>query len=69
LIPDYDRKSEPSPLPFVYHGDMEVTSDIMRLRLSFQWRPLINDSVIDTIRQWATYSQTDRPDLIILGEI
>ncbi|XP_046639465.1 uncharacterized protein LOC124320652 [Daphnia pulicaria] len=67
LIPDYDRKSEPSPLPFVYHGDMEVTSDIMRLRLSFQWRPLINDSVIDTIRQWATYSQTDRPDLIILG--
>ncbi|EFX65920.1 hypothetical protein DAPPUDRAFT_116835 [Daphnia pulex] len=71
IIPDYDRKSKPSPLPFVYHGNMEVTSEILseilRLRLSFQWQPLVNDTIIDTIRQWATDSQADRPNLIFLG--
>ncbi|XP_046456029.1 uncharacterized protein LOC124203321 isoform X2 [Daphnia pulex] len=67
IIPDYNRKSKPSPLPFVYHGNMEVTSEILRLRLSFQWQPLVNDTIIDTIRQWATDSQADRPNLIFLG--
>jgi hypothetical protein len=69
LIPDYDRKSQPSPIPSKYHGDIEVTSNILRLRLSFQWRPLITDTVINTVRQWATDSQTDPPNLILLGKI
>jgi hypothetical protein len=67
IIPDYDRKSKPSPLPFIYHGNMEVTSEILKLRISFQWQPLINDTIIDTIRQWASDSQADRPKLIFLG--
>jgi hypothetical protein len=48
---------------------MEVTSDILRLRLSFQWRPLINDTIIDTVRQWATDSRSNRPYLIFIGKI
>jgi hypothetical protein len=67
MIPNYDRKSEPNPLPSGHHGDMKVTSDILRLRLSFQWRPILNDAVIDTIRQWGTDDQSDRPHFIVIG--
>jgi hypothetical protein len=46
---------------------MEVTSELLKLQISFQWQPLINDTIIDTIRQWATDSQADRPKIIFLG--
>ncbi len=68
MIPDYDRVSQPSPIPSKFHGDIEVTSDILKLHLSFQWRPVIDNIVIDRIRHWATDSQTDRPHLTVIGK-
>jgi hypothetical protein len=59
LIPDYDRISQPSPIPAQYHGDIEITSVMLELHLSFKWRPIITDAIINTVRQWATDNQTD----------
>ncbi|EFX78295.1 hypothetical protein DAPPUDRAFT_320629 [Daphnia pulex] len=67
LIPDYDRMTEPSPLPFVYDGDMEVISNLLRLRITFYWQPLIDDTVVQLTRMWATDAETDAPYLLVLS--
>jgi hypothetical protein len=69
VIPDYDMKSQPNPIPVRYHGDIDVTSDILKLHVSFKWQPIINGKIFRTIRQWATDSQSERPHLIFLGNI
>jgi hypothetical protein len=46
---------------------MEVTSDVFQLRLSFHWQPLINDTIINMVQQWAIGNETGRPNLIFLG--
>jgi hypothetical protein len=52
----------------MYHGDIEVTSNILKLRVSFRWRPMINTTVTETIRQWAVSNLNDeRPDLLFLS--
>ncbi|KAK4010374.1 hypothetical protein OUZ56_019520 [Daphnia magna] len=67
LIPDYDKQSLPNPIPFHHHGDIEITSDILGVRVSFKWRPLINDNVTETIRQWAITDSPERPYWIFLS--
>ncbi|KAI9559232.1 hypothetical protein GHT06_016021 [Daphnia sinensis] len=70
LIPDHDRKSRPSPIPPIHHGDIDVISDVLMLKLSFQWRPLLDDNVTETIRQWASPNhETERPYLIFLSMV
>jgi hypothetical protein len=67
LVPDYDRTTEPPQIPKLwipFHGDVDVDSNIMGLRISFKWRPVINDTVMEMIRQW---SENKRPNLIFLG--
>jgi hypothetical protein len=67
MIPDYDRKSKPSVIPSRFHYDIDVTSRILRLRVSFKWRPLMDSNVTETLRQWTTLKATERPCLIILS--
>ncbi|KAI9559233.1 hypothetical protein GHT06_016022 [Daphnia sinensis] len=67
LIPDFDKVSQPSIIPNAYHNDIEITSQVLGLRLSFKWRPLINDSVIKMLRRWANPYETERPHLIFLS--
>ncbi|XP_032798078.2 N-acetylneuraminate 9-O-acetyltransferase isoform X2 [Daphnia magna] len=70
LIPDHDRKWQPSPIPPIYHGDIEVISDILSLKLSFQWRPLLDDTVIESIRHWSSPNDdTERPYLVFLSMV
>ncbi|XP_046452702.1 uncharacterized protein LOC124200482 isoform X2 [Daphnia pulex] len=71
LIPNYDRDTKPPILlhnsPF-FHGDkIEVYSSILRLRISFLWRPTINDSLVGTIKHWTQSEENKRPTLIFLG--
>lgn len=71
LLPVYDRliqmaeynKSVDNPL----HVDVNVTSELVNLVVSFKWRPLINDKFIDTFRQWNTNNSIIRPNLIVMG--
>ncbi|XP_046632225.1 N-acetylneuraminate 9-O-acetyltransferase-like [Daphnia pulicaria] len=67
LIPDYDQKTQPDPMPFNNHEDMDLTSAILKLHVSFKWRPLINTNVTDTIRQWVESPPSQRPNWILLG--
>ena len=67
LVPDYDRESNPSVIPSKFHYDIDVISRILRLRVSFKWRPLIDHNVTETLRQWTTAGPTERPCLIFLS--
>lgn len=69
LIPDYDRITQPMEIPRnvvpFHHGDVDVGSSVNRLRVSFKWRPIINDTVIEMIRSWTASDR--RPNLILLS--
>ncbi|KAI9559240.1 hypothetical protein GHT06_016029 [Daphnia sinensis] len=68
LIPQYDKISSPSIVPENYHNDVEVTSNLLNIRVSFKWRPLVSDDVTEEIRRWVhSANETDRPYLIFLG--
>jgi hypothetical protein len=70
MIPNYDRVTVPSPIPAKYHGDIEMTSRILRLRVSFKWQPLVNDELIKTlrhIRETAASHPRRRPQFILLS--
>ncbi|KAK4006639.1 hypothetical protein OUZ56_011797 [Daphnia magna] len=70
IIPDYDRITKPPQLPknflLFHHGDIEVYSRLLRLRVSFQWRPLINETVFETLRLWVP-NNFGTPNLLFLG--
>ncbi|EFX82297.1 hypothetical protein DAPPUDRAFT_101790 [Daphnia pulex] len=70
IIPNYDRVTVPSSIPPKYHGDIEMSSRLLRLRVSFKWRPLVNDNLIrtlDDIRQTAASDPRRRPQFILLS--
>ncbi len=66
IIPDYDRKINWTSSK---HGDINVDSSILGLRVAFLWRPLINDIVLETTRLWATSEHIERPDFILISTI
>ena len=68
LIPDYDRISNPSPIPPIYHDDIEVTSEIFRLRVSFKWRPFVDYNITETMRIWEISDRNEKPDLILFSK-
>ncbi|XP_057368446.2 N-acetylneuraminate 9-O-acetyltransferase-like [Daphnia carinata] len=67
LIPQYDKTSSPIIIPENYHNDVEVSSVLLNIRVSFKWRPLVSDDVTEEIRRWVNSNETDRPYLIFLG--
>jgi hypothetical protein len=70
MIPNYDWVTVPSPIPPKYHGEIEMTSSILRLRVSFKWQPLVNDKLINTLRQIGETAASDpkkRPQFILLS--
>ncbi|XP_046457567.1 N-acetylneuraminate 9-O-acetyltransferase-like [Daphnia pulex] len=67
LIPDYDLIFDPNPIPLAFHGDVEVISNLLRLRITFYWQPLIDDTVVELTRIWATDDETDPPYLLVLS--
>lgn len=67
LIPDYDQIRKPIQNSPSFHDEMEITSNILKLRLSYKWRHLIDDSVTDTVHRWATSDPTERPHLLFLS--
>ncbi|XP_046452669.1 N-acetylneuraminate 9-O-acetyltransferase-like isoform X1 [Daphnia pulex] len=70
LIPDYDRSTEPLQIPKLwtpFHGDVDVYSSVLSLQVSFKWRPIINETVLEMIRQWSISDQSKKPNLLFLG--
>jgi hypothetical protein len=60
----------PSPIPAKYRGDIEMISRLLRLRVSFKWRPLVNDELINTLRHIRETAASDprrRPQFILLS--
>ena len=60
---------QPSNAELLFHGDMEVTSASLGLRLSFRWQPYVDDDVVNKVRQWAAasaYDNTTRPASALL---
>ena len=71
MIPDYDRVTQPVEIPkntiTFHHGDVNVESKILRLKVLFKWQPLINETFMETIRQWVVGDQFGKPDFVILS--
>ncbi len=67
LIPDYDKILHPSDAALLFQGDMEVTSVILRLRLSFRWQPYVSDEVVNMARQWTNSNLIRPPHLVLLS--
>ncbi|XP_046452622.1 N-acetylneuraminate 9-O-acetyltransferase-like [Daphnia pulex] len=71
LIPDYDRKTQPIKTEnnsmLFHHHDIDVESKILRLLVSFKWRPIINETVMETIHEWEISEKTEKPHMIILS--
>lgn len=63
MVPDYDKKSNwklnlkldqrVGHTPSLNHGDVDVISKVLGLRVSFRWRPRINDELKKTILEFA----------------
>jgi hypothetical protein len=71
MIPNYDRVTVPSSIPPQYHGDIEMTSSLLRLRVSFKWQPLVNDVMINALRHIGKTAASDsrkRPQFILLSK-
>ncbi len=66
-MPDYDLIMHPSNAPLRFQHDVEVTSKILGLRLSFKWQPFLNDNVVKLVRQWANSTPSGRPSFILLS--
>lgn len=71
MVPDYDRITKPTEIPknvvSFHHGDVEVLSRVMKLRVSYKWRPILNDTVIETLRYWSIQNESVPPDFIVLS--
>ena len=70
MIPDYDLQMKRSAMPkgvYFYQEDRNVTSKALNLRLSFYWRPLANEELIATFREWNTPPYRSTPDYIVMG--
>ena len=71
MVPDYDRITQPIEIPknvfSFHHGDVEVQSKILKLKVSYKWRPILNDTVLKTLRYWSTHNQSPPPDLFFLS--
>ncbi|KAI9562641.1 hypothetical protein GHT06_010095 [Daphnia sinensis] len=74
-IPDYDRMTSKTSnstafTDYYFHDDRNVTSTLLNgLRVSFYWRELIREHVVDDFKRWATSTSIDgnSPDFILLG--
>lgn len=70
LIPDYDiQKINADKRTELTTAMQGYTSDLLNLRVAFYWRPLANDNLINTFRQWNTPPYITTPDYIIIGII
>ena len=81
MLPEYDRESNQVLDERIYHDNVNVTSQILgNLLISFLWRPIINEEMIQDFRAWTRSMKNLNsceindvdytvPDLIFLGEL
>ncbi|XP_057369407.1 uncharacterized protein LOC130690408 [Daphnia carinata] len=67
LIPDYDHEMHPMRDMYKFHGEVEIRSNILRLRMAFKWRPFVDDNVTEAVHRWVTSDPTERPHVVFLG--
>jgi hypothetical protein len=72
MIPNYDRQTRPHHIKqnehLFNHGDVEWHSEILSLRISYKWRPIMNESVLEMIHQWTKSDYKHRPSLVFLSK-
>lgn len=72
LIPDYDRTSSMSQPPgevLRSHADQNVTHRLLNeLKISFLWRPVIDDKFLDEFKKWDIIEDEEAPFIIFLGK-
>ena len=50
-----------------FHADLNVTSELLNLRMSYYWRPLANEEMLNTFRNWNTPPYDSTPDFVLMG--
>lgn len=53
----------------ILHEDVDVTSQILGIRVSFRWRPIINDELKKTILEYAHPLQTELPLAVLMSNL
>nr|SVE76339.1 EOG090X04UC [Daphnia longispina] len=68
IMPDYDLHIEPKLKSYYkLHRDVNFTSNVLNLRLSFYWRPFFGDSIEDFVPQSIQNLQTEMVEVILIG--
>jgi hypothetical protein len=49
------------------HGDIDVVSAVLNLRISYRWRPILNDGMQRELDRLAREITEENPVFIILG--
>ena len=50
-----------------FHEDAAISSEVLNSRISFWWRPLLNDALSDLFHLWSTPPFTNTPTFILFG--
>lgn len=69
-MPDNDLNRTKGITPKVrinFHVDLNVTSELLNLRMSYYWRPLVNEEMFNLFRHWNTPPYNSIPDFILMG--
>lgn len=73
FVSDHDRKMKGKSTKYAryyFHEDRNVTSRLNNLLVSFHWRNLIRQDLIDDFRRWSsTDDHRFAPDFILLGKL
>ena len=74
-LPEYDRIWNGEPNQRAYsHYDMDVTSPLLNLRVSFRWRNVITPDLVQEIRNWTTLPSSNVseseliPSFVLVGD-
>lgn len=73
LIPDFDRKvkrqaAKGGRSEYTFQEDRNVTSPLLNhLLVSFRWRAMIQDEIIEDFKGWITNKYNQSPDFLLLG--
>lgn len=69
LIPDYDRSVSWDTPPTLV-DDRDVTYRLLNhLKISFFWRPLINENFLADFKKWKVLDEPEAPHFIFLGKL
>ena len=67
-FPDYDLMWDGGTRGQKIHGDIDVVSALLNLRISYRWRPMLNDDMQRELVRLSGEISEEKPLFIIFGK-